>query len=179
MEVFAAEPDRVSLYETLHGYLDQQVKPPNGTDCVQTIETAHHGEVLQAIYKTFFKRANQKKWCVWLKGVYSTGKSTVIRFLEEIFSCTAVVWQPNVLTQQRIKGKKAKDWATQICTCEEFNFHIALSESNFDKTLQLFEGRGAYIKGNLYVKYEPKLFEETFFIIASNRLPEMASNTWT
>ena len=46
----------------------------------------------------------------------------------------------------------------------------------WDKTLQLFEGKGGDIRENLYAKYTTKCFAGCYFIIASNRLPDMAVN---
>ena len=40
----------------------------------------------------------------------------------------------------------------------------------------MFEGRGGDIRNNFYTKYTPKQFKQTFFIVSSNSLPEMAND---
>ena len=47
---------------------------------------------------------------------------------------------------------------------------VVLDKDNRSNVLQLFEGEGGAVKGNLYERYELR-FENVFFLIASNRLP--------
>ena len=93
--------------------------------------------MIEALYRTFFKRVDNKKWCIWLCGTRSSGKSSVIRLLEEIFSCEPIAWQKGMVTT----SGRNKEWPTQLCTCEEFAWRFALDEDMVDKTLQLFEGK--------------------------------------
>ena len=171
MEVFADPLDPVPLEQTLDEYLGGLPNQLDGANCIQAVREAGHEEVLEALYRTFFKRVDNKKWCIWLCGQRSSGKSSVIRLLEEIFSCEPIVWQRNMVTT----SGKNKAWPTQICTCEEFAWRHALDGDMLDKTLQLLEGRGGDIRNNFYTKYTPKQYKHTFFLVASNQLPDMAS----
>lgn len=76
-----------SMTETLNEYIDEN-EPEDGTDykaSVLKIVTAGHEEVLETIRETFFQRLDHKKRLVWLYGSRNTGKSTLIRYLEQIF----------------------------------------------------------------------------------------------
>lgn len=172
MEWFADPKPSIPLEQTLDDYLAKLPVPLDGSSCIQTIKRAGHEQVLNAIYRTFFKRVDSKKWCIWLCGQRSSGKSSATRLLEEIFCTEAIAWQRTMVTTD---GKN-KEWPTQICTCEEFAWHHAMNGDMLDKTLQLFEGRGGDIRNNFYTKYTPKQFKQTFFIVSSNSLPEMASD---
>jgi len=62
-------------------------------------------------------------------------------------------------------------------TLPEFNIDEALKGATLPNVLQLFEGEGAPVKANLYERYaesEEDTFKDTFFLIASNRLPDWA-----
>jgi len=155
MAVFADPLDPVPLEQTLDEYLAKLPEQLDGASCIQAIKAAMHEEVLQAIYRTYFKRADSKKWCIWLYGRRSSGKSSVIRLLEEIFSCEPIAWQRAMVTT----NGRNKAWPTQLCTCEEFAWRHALDGDMLDKTLQLLEGRGGDIRHNFYTKYTPKQFQ--------------------
>ena len=48
---------------------------------------AGHYNAVKAIIDTFFFRKDKKKWCVWLHGKTSSGKSSLIARMKPIFSC--------------------------------------------------------------------------------------------
>jgi hypothetical protein len=55
----------------------------------------------------------------------------------------------------------------------EFNVDVAFDKENLYNTLLLFEGEGGSVKANLYERYKLE-FADTFFLLASNKLAEMA-----
>ena len=108
MALYADPPPAVSLTETLLAYLNKQPRRLDGAECIRVVEAAAHGEVLRAVYRTFIKREDPKKWCVLLVGKHSSGKSSVVRLLEEIFSCEPIARQRAMITT----AGRNKDWPT-------------------------------------------------------------------
>ena len=108
MELYADPLPSVPLTETLLAYLEKLPKQLDGGACIRVIDAAAHGDVLRAVYRTFFKREDAKKWCVLLVGAHSSGKSSVVRLLEEIFSCEPIVWQRAMITT----SGRNKNWPT-------------------------------------------------------------------
>ena len=76
-----------SLEQSMQHYLDEHELPDDGTDYIQLVEQAGHGECLEVIYQIFFQRKDPKKNLVWLHGTPNSGKTTLIKYLEAIF-CT-------------------------------------------------------------------------------------------
>ena len=65
---------------------------------------AGHGDVLESLYFTMFGQIDAKKYCIWLWGDRSTGKSTVMGFLAEIFNVETVSWQSRIITRGSYRG---------------------------------------------------------------------------
>ena len=63
-----------------------------------------------------------------------------------------------------------RGFKTQIVLCPEVTLWACFGSRNITKTLQFFEGKGAFVKANLYSKYE-YAFEDCNWFICSNDLP--------
>jgi len=64
-----------------------------------------------------------------------------------------------------------------VVVVPEFNVDLALRGARLPEVLQLFEGAGAAFKSNLYERFaetKEATFAGTFFLLASNRIPEWA-----
>ena len=74
--------------ETLDEFVEEHCTfVEDGETCVDTLQEAGHGAVLDAFVRIFFHRKDPKKCLVWLYGDRNTGKTTFIELLREIF-CT-------------------------------------------------------------------------------------------
>ena len=76
-----------SLLDSLDYYIEKHKIELDGEECLNTVTEAGHFEAIKAIVDTFFFRKDTKKFCVWFHGKTSSGKSTIIKMMMEIFSC--------------------------------------------------------------------------------------------
>ena len=78
---------KFSLTDTLNTFINENCDcPPNGSDCIDVVHDAGHGECLDATIRRFFIREDPKKCLIWLHGEKNTGKTTWIQLLKAIFS---------------------------------------------------------------------------------------------
>lgn len=86
-EVYGDGAEDWNLKESLEHYIENNPTDKNGVECLQIVDDALHDKVIRAVVNTFFKRKDTKKYCVWLNGLTSSGKSEFIKCYKQIFSC--------------------------------------------------------------------------------------------
>ena len=78
----------LSMVEALDSYIEESLEAEDNKveDSIMKIFEAGHGDALEKVRETFFIRSDPKKRLVWLYGHRNTGKTTLVRYLEKIFS---------------------------------------------------------------------------------------------
>ena len=79
--------EELTMIESLEKYLEANVIEDTGSRCLEIVDTALHNEAIRAIVECFFHREDDKKYCVWLRGETSSGKSKLIKCMRDIFCC--------------------------------------------------------------------------------------------
>ena len=74
-----------TLFETLADYNDENCSELNKAECYDKVINADHGDCMHAVNNVWFKREDPKKHLVWLYGKRNSGKSSFIKYLEQIF----------------------------------------------------------------------------------------------
>jgi len=163
------------VVDTLEDYIRRH-EVDLSKDHLKTVRQAGHGQLVAAVVKIFFSRraVDNKRYAVWLVGPTSAGKSKFIARLQEILVCQKADFTKGHVVVQDKQHAKARV-RTQVVVFPEFNINDALDRGTLPNVLQLFEGEGAPLKPNLYQAYatsEADTFKNTYFLCASNRLPE-------
>ena len=76
-----------SLQESLDHYIEKNPTNKTGVECLQIVDGALHDKAIRAVVNTFFRRKDRKKYCCWLNGFTSSGKSEFIKCYKQIFCC--------------------------------------------------------------------------------------------
>ena len=79
--------EELTLIESLDKYLEANIIEDTGPKCLEIVDVALHNEAIRAIVDCFFNREDEKKYCVWLRGATSSGKSKLIKCMRDIFCC--------------------------------------------------------------------------------------------
>ena len=137
-------------------------------ECYKLVESAGHEACIQTVFNTFFDRNDTKKNVVYIHGIASSGKTTFIELIESIFHCQYIEWQYDHVCSQ--PQSRPQGFKTQIVLCPELAVWACFSTRNVNKTLQFFEGKGCFVKPNLFEKYVFS-FANCNWLIASNELP--------
>ena len=96
------------LNVTLDDYCKSNPVEETKEDCVALIEKAGHLEVLNKFFETFFERPDHKKNALWLKGITSSGKSTICYYLADIFHSQLVEVKREHITAEAKRWRKVK-----------------------------------------------------------------------
>ena len=141
-----------SLSEAMQIYIDENSNADDfdGTDYIAIFE--HQGQLkcLEAIYKIFFERKSHKKNLVWLYGPPNTGKTTLIKALEQIFCTQDFNFQEKYCVLQE---PSKKDCEVQLLVSKEFEVDHAFSANNYTQMKRMFEGLGASVRNNLFHEF--------------------------
>lgn len=111
-------------------------------------------------------RPNKKKHVLWLHGRPNSGKSELCRLIDEVFDCQYAEFNPDHICAL----PPSTEHPPQMVLCPEIAMVSAFGNRQYTKTLQLFEGVGAFVKPNLYQGYA-HMWQDCFFTIASNEIP--------
>lgn len=100
-------------------------------------------EILEAILEVIVDAKDQKKGTIILHGAPNSGKSSIIRVMDEIFICD---------TLQQTQGNfdivpDLKRYKFQVVLCEETRFDRLLDKNHLDNTKLFFERKGKPVEG--------------------------------
>ena len=86
-KVYGDGAKELSMLESLHTYIDLNPTEKSGEECLQLVYDALHQDAIGAVVDVFFNRSDSKKYCVWLNGPTSSGKSSFNKCFSRIFCC--------------------------------------------------------------------------------------------
>ena len=88
---------------------------------------------------------------MWFYGEPNSGKTTIIRMLEEIFCTQEFNFEDKYCT---VEEPSKKDEEVQLVISKEFDVDHAFSAGNFTRFKRIGEGIGAAVSNNKYAEYK-------------------------
>ena len=159
----------MTLEETLMDYIEEHCDGLDPVECIRKVRAANHGGFLEAVVRIWFTRPDPKKRLVWLHGERNSGKSEFIKCLEAIFCFQEFNFNLNYCVTE----PPTQNIRPQIYTSKEFAVAHAFADANFSDLKSMFEGDGAHLSTNKFVKFE-KMMVDGNFIVATNKLPDIS-----
>ena len=122
-------------------------------------------DIFYYIVYLFLKESEKKKRCLCLHGAANTGKSTIAKFLKEIFSCHDYRTTNSVFQQELTMN----DAHIQLLVIDECTKGDLFSKKQLAETKRLLEGDGMMISNKQ--KHPFNGFKNCFTFMTMNTLP--------
>ena len=156
----------IPLLETLYSYLRShplsESEVPLSSDVVAKL--GYH-ELMEALVDVLIHRRHQKQRAIWICGPTNTGKTTLTRYLDEIFICDRL---KDGQSHFRVKMKELGVPPQVVLMDEANNVHF-FRPVNISRMKQFLEGLGWPVD-NKYGSVE-LLYENAMIVLTSNDLP--------
>jgi hypothetical protein len=156
-----------AMRETLQEFCEKNPLPPSVPSASAVTTRCGFRKLVEAIAKFYVLHLSEKRRTIWFHGAPNCGKSTIIKFLRQIFLAQ---------TMKLLEGKYTivspeHEFSTQLLLLDEASFGL-FARGNMELAKDFMEGRGYPHRVMGQTPYPD--WEGACIFLASNGLPEIS-----